>query len=417
MFASSSRLDVCLFLKPNNGTHMKTLMSTDPRIPIIIEYNTYVAVTAKDMGRLLSALKRPDRIRGIDLSSLTGTQLDKFFKATKCPFPALESLELRSNRDQVLKIPPTFLKLQGTKQHLRLRSLKLHPISLTSISGFLSSATVLTDLSLRINSRFQVPYLPHLLSQLQGLPYLRRLDLIITCLMSQLGQLTKPKESFPLAKLTSFNYRGDSTSLVFLMMGFEAPSLQDVDIYLYDQTQTLSPLPHLPQLINGVVEHYRAVQVIIQQNYFDFSLLAPSEGDDHHSLCFRLDSSRSLGSNIHNLLMEITSMFSAQLSTTEELVIIFESAREGEVIPWRTFLEQFPSVKEFRIQNANNNHIASALQPYHGRPNLFVLPALERIILCTTSYVADHSSELAVFQPFVTARQQAGRQVQIVSGR
>jgi hypothetical protein len=396
---------------------MKTLMSTDPRIPIIIEYNTYVAVTAKDMGRLLSALKRPDRIRGIDLSSLTGTQLDKFFKATKCPFPALESLELRSNCDQVLKIPPTFLKLQGTKQHLRLRSLKLHPISLTSISGFLSSATVLTDLSLSINSRFQVPYLPHLLSQLQGLPYLRRLDLIITCLMSHLGQLTKPKESFLLAKLTSFNYRGDSTSLVFLMMGFEAPSLQDVDIYLYDQTQTLPPLPHLPQLINGVVEHYRAVQVVIQQNYFDFSLLAPSEGDDHHSLRFRLHSSRSLGSNTHNWLMEITSMFSAQLSTTEELVIIFESAREGEVIPWRTFLEQFPSVKEFWIQNTNNNHIASALQPYHGRPNLFVLPALERITFRTTSYVADHSSELAVFQPFVTARQQAGRQVQIVSGR
>jgi hypothetical protein len=194
MFASSTRLDVCLFLKPNNGTHMKTLMSTDPRIPIIIEYNTYGAVTAKDIGRLLSALKRPDRIRGIDLSSLTGTQLDKFFKATKCPFPALESLELRSNCDQVLKIPPTFLKLQGTKQHLRLRSLKLHPISLTSISGFLSSATVLTDLSLSIDSRFQVLYLPHLLSQLQGLPYLRRLDLIITCLMSHLGQLTKPRK-------------------------------------------------------------------------------------------------------------------------------------------------------------------------------------------------------------------------------
>jgi hypothetical protein len=41
------------------------------------------------------------------------------------------------------------------------------------------------------------------------------------------------------------------------------------------------------------------------------------------------------------------------------------------------------------------------------------MPALERITFCTALYVADHSSELAVFQPFVSARQQAGRQVQV----
>ena len=408
MFASSSRLDVCLLLKPKNGTHMKTLMSTNPLIPIVIEYDTDGAVKAKDMGRLLSALKRPDRIRGIDLKVYTA-ELDKFFKAAKCPFPSLESLALSNKDDQVLKIPATFLK--GTNLHLRLRSLKLRPTSLTSISRLLSSATALTDLSLKINSYRQVPDLLHLLSQLQGLPYLRHLELEIRCFMD-LGQLTEPKESFPLAKLTSFDYYGHSAFLDILTMGFEAPSLQDVDIYLSDHTQTLPPIPHLPQFINDVGEHYHAVRVVLESRYFDFSLLARSEDVGHHSPRFRLRSSRFPDTNIRNWIMEITSMFSAKLSTMEELLIIFKDSREDwDVIPWRTFLEQFPSVKEFRIQGTDNHRIASALQ--HGGLNLSVLPVLERITFYTTSYFADHSSELAVFQPFVSVRQQAGRPVKV----
>ncbi|KAF8491527.1 hypothetical protein F5888DRAFT_1054241 [Russula emetica] len=409
MFSSSSRLDVCLLLKPKNGTHMKTLMSTNPLIPIVIEYDTDSAVTAKDMGRLLSALKRPDRIRGIDLT-VYPAELDKFFKATKCPFPALESLALRNKHEEELKIPATFLK--GTNLHLRLRSLKLHPISLTSICRLLSSATALTDLSLKINSHRQVPDLLYLLSQLQGLPCLRHLDLEIVCFMDYLGQLTEPKESYPLQKLTSFHYHGNSALLDILTMGFEAPSLRDIDIYLHGLTQTLPPILHFPQFINDVVEHYRTVRVFLKGNYFDFSLLARSEGVGHHSPRFRL-CSRFPYSNIQNWIMEITSMFSAKLSTMEELLIIFfynEDAQEG-VIPWRTFLEQFPGVKEFRIQGTNNHRIARALQ--HGGSNLSVLPTLERITFCTLSYVTDHSPELAVFQPFVSARQQAGRQVQV----
>jgi hypothetical protein len=404
MFASSSRLDVCLLLKPKNATHMKTLMSTNPLIPIVIKYNMTTSVTAKDMGRLLSALKRPYRIRGIDLTTHT-TELYKFFKATKCPFPALESLALRNISDRVLEIPATFLK--GTNLHLRLQSLKLHPISLTSISRLLSSATSLTDLSLKIKRHSKVPNLLHLLSQLQGLPYLRRLLLDMD--FRDLGQLTEPKESFPLAKLTSFDYYGHSSFLDILTMGLEAPSLQDVNICIYSGTLTLPPIPHLPQFINDAGEHYHVVQVVFDRNYFDFSLLARAEYVGHHSPRFRLHSRRFSDTNIQNWITAITSMFSAKLSTMEELLVIFKDAKE-EDFPWRTFLEQFPSVKEFWIQGRNNHRIASVLQ--HGEPNFSVLPALERITLCSTSYIAD-SSQLVVFQPFISAREQAGRQVQV----
>jgi len=114
-------------------------------------------------------------------------------------------------------------------------------------------------------------------------------------------------------------------------------------------------------------------------------------------------------------MMEITSMFSAKLSTTEELVFIFDDVLEG-VIPWRTFLEHFPSVKEFQMQGTNNHRVASALQPYHGGSGLSILPVLERITF-RISYIADRLSELAVFQPFVSARQQAGRPVQVTCFR
>ncbi len=343
VFASSSRLDVCLYLKPKNATHMKTLMSTDALIPIV--------------------------------------------------------------RNQVLKFPATFLK--GTNLHLRLRSLKLHPISLTSISQLLLSATALTNLSLEIDGHREVPDLLHLLSQLKGMPYLRRLYLGIICFTDYLGPLTEPKERFPLAELTSFHYSGYSTFLDILTMGFEAPSLQDVNIFLHDWTPTLPPIPHLPQFINDIEEHYRAVQVVLRKKYIDFSF---SEGVGHHSLRFRFHSSLSPDLNIQDWMMEITSMLSSKLSTTKKLVSIFEDMRE--VIPWRTFLKHFPSVKEFQMQGTNNHRVASALQPYHGGSGLSILPVLERITFRIT-YAADRSSALAVFQPFVSARQQAGRPVQV----
>ena len=69
-------------------------------------------------------------------------------------------------------------------------------------------------------------------------------------------------------------------------------------------------------------------------------------------------------------------------ATVEELVLINDEDAPGEeVIPWRTFLELFPSVKEFGIQGTDNHRVASALWPYYSGTNHSVLPALERITL------------------------------------
>jgi hypothetical protein len=87
--------------------NMKTILSRHfPPLPIDIKYDY---LTAKNTSRMLVALKRPNRIRGIALIGKPA-HLDKLFEATKCPFPALESLELRSRSEQDLEVPATFLE-------------------------------------------------------------------------------------------------------------------------------------------------------------------------------------------------------------------------------------------------------------------------------------------------------------------
>ena len=165
-----------------------------PPLPIEINYSDqYGSAKSRDMGRMLAALKRPDRVRGIALTG-SRTYFDKLFNAIGCPLPALESFALRRRYNIELEIPDTFF--EGS--NLRLRSLSLHPISLTSISRLLSSAPALTDLSLGINTVFNQPPMMLLLSDLQGMPCLRRLNLEIGRFIKDLAQPTKPKEIFSL---------------------------------------------------------------------------------------------------------------------------------------------------------------------------------------------------------------------------
>ncbi|KAH9994174.1 hypothetical protein BJV77DRAFT_313349 [Russula vinacea] len=158
MFASPSRLDLYFVLGPNQKGDMKTIMSRrhSPPLPIEIDFNGWFeswgkSVTTKEMDRILAALKQPDRIRGITLTG-SADDLNKLFKATRRPFPALENLALCERNYERLNIPAAFLK--GTDLHLR--TLRLQHVSLPSISRFLSSAPALTDLTL-----YSTPRLVH----------------------------------------------------------------------------------------------------------------------------------------------------------------------------------------------------------------------------------------------------------------
>jgi hypothetical protein len=408
MFASSSRLDL-RFVLPKKGGHMKTIMSHHfPPLPIDIHYNcTHRSIQPKDMSRILSALKRPDRIRRI---ALIGTKaiLGKLLKATNCPLPALESVQIRDKYNETLKIPATFLK----GSHLNLRTLKLDRISLPSTSRLLSSVPALTYLHLLlIHSNVGPPPAMLLLSHLQGMPCLRRLDLEITSSMGQMSQPTNTNENFTLSKLTSFRYRGHSAFLNTLIAGFTAPSLREIDIQLPDRA--LFPIHHLSRFIDDIEVRCHAVQVVLKRNYSRISLFGPSEYVGDHSPYFRLC--------LHlfpESVMQMNSAFLSKLITTDDLsVIVFDNAdAEQEVIPWRRFFLQFPSVKALRLYRTNYRRVASALHQDSG-DNLACFPALEEIELCmgSSSTPKGHASKLAAFEPFVSARQQAGFPVKVVA--
>jgi hypothetical protein len=408
MFASSSRLDLYFVLGSNQEGDMKTIMSRhSPPLPIEINYNRWVeSLTTKEMGRILAALKCPDRILGFTLTG-SADDLNKIFKATaRRPFPALESLALRDGKRKKLKIPATFLK----ESDLHLRTLKLQHVSLPSISRFLSSAPALTDLSLVLDTDVGPPLaMSLLLSYLQGMHYLRRLELDTTSEIDGLVRPTKPEERFPLAKLTFFHYRGHSAFLNTLVAGIVAPAVREIDIDLYD-IRALPPITDLPRFIDDIGERYHAVQVSIDRDCFHFSLFTQSEYVGRHSPHLKLCTDRFFESVMHT-----SNAFSAKLTTAEELILIFVPMAN---IPWHSFLQHFPSVKALRMPGSYNPHISSVLhQDYEGL-NLAFLPALEEIEIFQSPFCYHEServAELAAFEPFVSARQQAGFQVKVVN--
>jgi hypothetical protein len=64
--------------------------------------------------------------------------------------------------------------------------------------------------------------------------------------------------------------------------------------------------------------------------------------------------------------------------------------------------------------------LANFLQPTDGGPVVGVLPVLEEIVLCARTYSPENKAEfasgLAAFDPFVSARQEAGRPVRVLRG-
>lgn len=411
MFASASRLGLCLILTPEKGGNMKTILSRHfPPLPIEIHY--YRPVKTKDIGRMLAALKRPDRIRRIYLIASTAL-LNRFFKATKGAFPALETLELGDQNSKELKIPATFLK--GPDLHLR--SLKLHSISLpsASVSRLLSSTPALTNLYLVIDTDVSPPpAMSFLLSHLHGLPCLHHLDLEIKGFTDILVQPAEPEEFSSFSKLTTFRYHGHSTFLNTLLARFAAPSLQEVNIWLGDGTLPL--IPHLPRFIEDIEEHYHAIHVEFHRG-LSFSFLG-HPGYAIHSPYFRCSNS------LPESIMQMSSKFSARLATMQELFVIRNTCASGffeDSIPWHRFFLQFPSVKALRLEGMSNRRIAAVLHQDHGGPNPVLFPALEEIELCTSRYWAleyERTSVLMdIFQPFASARQEAGLPVNVFCRR
>jgi hypothetical protein len=325
----------------------------------------------------------------------------------------LESLLLHFEYNYKTKLPDTFLRGPDLPD-LHLRRLELKRVSLDSISEFLLSATTVADLSLVIDTAFGPSAEASLLTCLQGLPCLRRLNLSISSATMLLS--STPKTIVPLSKLTGFQYNGHSLFLDGLVAGLSAPSLLDVDIQFFDDSPHIM---HLPRFINEIEERYHAGHATFQEWDFNFSLQTQSEYTNDSKPRFKLG---PVPRHSEVSAIRMNSVLSAKLTTVEELRLTFLRTAFNfweNLIPWREFLEHFPRLKALRMEGANNYCIARVLPQDLEEPDddgLAFLSALEEIELGKNPSLTDESQrgpELAAFEPFVSARQQAGRPVKV----
>jgi hypothetical protein len=384
MFASSSRLDL-ITVGPKKPGHIKTILSG--HLPILIDYKCmHEDLTGRHSDITIAFARSPLQEREPGSTNSSERPMT----------PLLESLSLRFRFSDKQKLPDTFLRGPDLSD-LHLRRLSLSHVSLSSVSGYLSSATALTNLFLLIDTALSPSAETSLLACLQGMPCLRRLDLSISS--KSPSQPPTPNDIVTLSKLTYFRYVGHNVFLDALVAGLSAPSLRNVDIEFVDTTRTIWPIVHLPRFINEIEERYHAFHMVLQCQDFRLMLL-PESGHCKLRLHFKSGLHRR---HFPDSLMRMSNALSARLSTVEKLRITLKKKPTilwVDNIPWRRFLQQFPSVKALRTKGVKK-HARILVQDREG-PNddLPFLPALEELVIHETRIQL--GSELATF---LSARQ------------
>jgi hypothetical protein len=355
---SSSRLDLNVVVGPVKPGNLKTILSG--HLPILIDYlHSYDPRenNGSAVWRLRAALRHRDRVREISFGGCADT-FRELIEATNYHFPALESLVLYLSRGHEPEIPATFLRGLN-RSDLPLRRLGLHGCGRYAffVSGILSSATALTDLTLNFSS-FSYPRDfdslrgSSLLTYLQGMQRLRSLHLTTPYdfpdFLARSQHSRVPENTIatvPMSELTSFYYYGPTTSLNHLMSGLSAPSLQDVRFVLCPKI----PLPCLSRVIDEVREEFRSVSVAFHLDNFHLLSSTHSGEIDHFKPrpSFRLDVNCSPSS-----INSMSSTPSTNLSIVEELTLNFISSnmtRWDHSFSICDFLRQFRSVRVLRV--------------------------------------------------------------------
>ena len=436
MFASASRLDLSFTVGPIKPAHLKTILSG--HIPIILDYELtpeHGKLAGSALWRMQTVLRHHDRVRGITFASgasdASWYNFKTFFKATNCSFPMLESLVLHFVVGQETIIPETFLGGPNLS-NLHLRRLELICASFPSISRLLSSASFSNINDLLIDTAVVSAHDTSLLACLQRMSCLRSLSLSITSgrfalPLSQQLRLLISKDIVPLSKLSRFCYIGPSKFLDDLAARLSAPSLRDVNIELREESHffAVQPFPtsvHLPRFFNEIEEEYYAIHVDLledprlQEWVFRLSLLTQSECIGHCKPRFELGPYQSRSPES---IMGMSVTLSTKLTNVEELRVTFDSLKTAPgdtIFPWHRFYLQFPGVKALRTDGIKNIDfiLRTFVRQAYREPNNPLLPSLEEVDLGTMPhYESQRKSQLAAFQPFVYARQQAGCPVKI----
>ena len=139
VFGSSRRLDLQLFCIP--GTPAGKTVDVWPALPLLIKGN--ISETSADND--VDVLEHSNRIRQINITCDTSSQIEQVWAAMQVPFPELTVLKLQSLGEPVsILLPNSFLGGSAPP----LRHLGLFGISYLGLPNLLMSATHLVELHL-----------------------------------------------------------------------------------------------------------------------------------------------------------------------------------------------------------------------------------------------------------------------------
>ncbi|KAH8983196.1 hypothetical protein EDB92DRAFT_1607170 [Lactarius akahatsu] len=204
-----------------------------PPLPLVVNYGGFLRPplpAPEDEDNIMAALQRSDRVCSISLT-VTSSLLQKLSTISE-PFSDLEELVLLSQDNDQLTLPSAFWWGH------RLRTLHSTRIAIPSLPQLLSPSQDLVDLQLH-----EIPgvgyFSPEAFANaLCGMTQLETLSLHFLSFPSRQNYLylpPPPGDHVVLPALTSFKYRGISKYLDSLVVGIDAPRLEDINITFFGQ--------------------------------------------------------------------------------------------------------------------------------------------------------------------------------------
>ena len=391
VFQSPHRLNLRLFCTLE--TPARDIVDIWPPLPLIIQ-DCYGRISHRNgtsgSNNVVAALELNDRVYQIRLLNLSSSELEYLTDAVaNKPFPELTDLYLGMFQgDFQGDAPGTILPdsfLGGSAP--RLRSLVLLRVPFPGLPKLLLSATYLINLDLSFIPRSG--YIPPeaMASSLSALTSLEFLCLNFRHPRPRptLGGRRQPP---PLARsilpsLTEIRFKGSSEYLEEILARVDAPRLNELDIYFFNQI--IFDTPQLFQLISR-----RPTLRAPENGHIEFSSGAitfrfPSQTPEYTALRVVILCSTSEW-QLSSLGQVCTSSL-PPLSTLEDLYI-FEDQRcpsrwqdNVENMLWLELLHPFGAVKNLYLCEEFISRIALALQELVGERTTEVLPTLENIFL------------------------------------
>ena len=325
-------------------------------------------------------------------------------------FPRLEDLSLFSTTTE-----ETNLTLPETLQAPDLRRLSLHGVGLPKGLPLLSSAIALSTLSLtHLGASCYFPP-GHLVTRLQGLPYLEELSIgfaiPIPLPSSEQKLLPPPTSAVTLPTLRRLTFLGVDVYLDNLIAQINAPRLEQLSLTLhFDLTFTLVKLTELIHRAEGF--GYLVTRVIFNQDgasiFAGYNEQGVGKFNFHvHVNCEPLDWQIDSATQVCSALGDV-------LSTVEELTLDldvdglpldWDNALDS--ILWHELLLSFIGVKKLYIGFSLTLELSQALESAAG--GLELLPALQEL---EVQLEIDHAKK--VFSGFVETRESVGRPVHLL---